>query len=214
MPNYVKAPSVDLSGLKGDEFQVALRVAINDLKDRESIFSEFLSEAGNPDKSNWERTIQYSHIHLLFAQTIVSTLLVESDRRIITQTSARPRVGAATIAAMRLAQSQLRKSEIASCEPTAAIPESCDHERIAYAHQPQRNHARIDREHQIGFAIRGVSITKRRWIIHGEHVPMSAGGFFEPHARWSQAIHWEFRARLIRASSGKFTQRDSGDHSR
>jgi hypothetical protein len=88
MPNYVKAPSVDLSCLKGDEFQVALRVAINDLRDRESIFSEFLSEAGNPDKSNWERTIQYSRLHLLFAQTIVSTLLVESDRRIITQTSA------------------------------------------------------------------------------------------------------------------------------
>ena len=214
MPNYVKAPSVDLSCLKGDEFQVALRVAVNDLRDRESIFSEFLSEAGNPDKSNWERTIQYSHIHLLFAQTIVSTLLVESDRRIITQTGAQPRVGAATSAAIRLAQGQLRKSEIASCEPTAAIPESRDHERIVHAHQPQRNHARNDREHQIVFAIRGASITKRRWIIHGEHVPMSAGGSFEPHARWSQAIHWECRASLIRASSGKFTQRDSGDHSR
>jgi len=213
MPNYVKAPSVDLSCLKGDEFQVALRVAINDLRDRESIFSEFLSEAGNPDKSNWERTIQYSRLHLLFAQTIVSTLLVESDRRIITQTSAQPRVGAATSVAMRLAQGQLRKSEIASCEPTAAIPESRDNERIAHAHQPHRNHARIDREHQIGFAIRGV-IIKRRWIIHGEHVPMNAGGFFEPHSRWSQAIHWEFRARQIRAASGKLTQRDNGDTSR
>lgn len=213
MPNYVKAPSVDLSCLKGDEFQVALRVAINDLRDRESIFSEFLSEAGNPDKSNWERTIQYSHLHLLFAQTIVSTLLVESDRRIITQTSAQPRVGAATSVAMRLAQGQLRKSEIAGCEPTAAIPESRDNERIAHAHQPHRNHARIDREHQIGFAIRGV-IIKRRWIIHGEHVPMNAWGCFEPHSRWSQAIHWEFRARLIRAASGKLTQRDNGDTSR
>ena len=213
MPNYVKAPSVDLSCLKGDEFQVALRVAINDLRDRESIFSEFLSEAGNPDRSNWERTIQYSHLHLLFAQTIVSTLLVESDRRIITQTSAQPRLGATAFAAMHLAQSQLRKSEIASCEPTAAIPKSRDHERIAHAHQLQRNHARIDREHQIGFAIRGV-IIKRRWIIHGEHVPMNAGGFFEPHSRWSQAIHWEFRARLIRAASRKLTQRDNGDTSR
>jgi hypothetical protein len=213
MPNYVKAPSVDLSCLKGDEFQVALRVAINDLRDRESIFSEFLSEAGNPDKSNWERTIQYSRLHLLFAQTIVSTLLVESDRRIITQTSAQPRVGAATSAAMRLAQGQRRKSEIASCEPTAAIPESRDNERIAHAHQPHRNHARIDREHQIGFAIRGV-IIKPRWIVHGEHVPMNAWGCFEPHSRWSQAIHWEFRARLIRAASGKLTQRDNGDTSR
>jgi len=211
MPNYVKAPSVDLSCLKGDEFQVALRVAINDLRDRESIFSEFLREAGNPDKSNWERTIQYSHIHLLFAQTIVSTLLVESDRRIITRTSAQRRVGAATSAAMRLAQGQLRKSEIASCEPTAAIPESRDHERIAHAHQPQRNHARIDREFQIGFAIRGASITKRRWIIHGEHVPMNAARCFEPHSRWSQAIHWEFRAHMIRAASGKLTQHDNGE---
>ena len=211
MPNYVKAPSVDLSCLKGDEFQVALRLAINDLRHREFIFSEFLSEAGNPDKSNWERTIQYSHLHLLFAQTIVSTLLVESDRRSITQTSAQPRVGAATIAAMRLAQSQLRKSEIASCEPAAALPASRDHERIAHAHQLQRKHARLDREHQIGFAIRGASITKQRWIIHGEHAPMNAGGCFEPHSRWSQAIHWEFRARLIRAASGKLTQHDNGD---
>jgi hypothetical protein len=213
MPNYVKAQSVDLSCLNDDEFQVALRVAFNDLRDRESIFSEFLSEAGSPDKSNWERTIEYSYLHLLFAQTVVSTLLVESDRRILSQTSAQPRVGAATSAAMRLVEGQLRKSEIASCESTAAIPESRDHERIAHAYQPQRNHARIDREHQIGFAIRGV-IIKRRWIIHGEHVPMNAGGFFEPHSRWSQAIHWEFRARQIRAASGKLTQRDNGDTSR
>ncbi len=213
MPNYVKAPSVDFSCLKAEEFQVALRVAINDLRDRESIFSEFLSEAGNPDKSNWKRTIQYSHLHLLFAQTIVSTLLVESDRRVITQTRAQPGVGAATFAAMRLAQGQLLRSEIASCEPTAVLPVSRDHERIAHAHQLQRNHARIDREHQI-FAIRGVSITKRRWIIHGEHVPINAGGCFEPNSRWSQAIHWEFRARLIRAASGKLTQRDNGDRSR
>jgi hypothetical protein len=214
MPNYVKAPSLDLSRLKGEEFQIALRVAINDLRDRESIFSEFINEAGNPDKSNWERTIQYSHLHLLFAQTIVSTLLVEGDRRIITQTSAQPRLGAATFAAMRLAQGQLRKSEMTSCEPTAALPESRDHERIAHAHQPQRNHARIDREHQIGFGIQGASIIKRRWIIHGEHALMNAGGCFEPHSRWSQAIHWEFRARLIRAASGKLTQRDNGDRSR
>jgi hypothetical protein len=214
MPNYVKAPSVDLSRLEGEELQVALRVAISDLRDRESIFSEFLSEAGNPDKSNWKRTIQYSHLHLLFAQTIVSTLLVESDRRIITQIGAQPRAGAATFAAIRLAQSQLRRSEIASCETTAALPVSHDHERIAHAHQLQRNHASIEREHQIGFVIRGTSIAKRRWIIHGEHVPMNAGGCFEPHSRWSQAIHWEFRARLIRAASGKFAQRDNGDCSR
>ena len=38
MPNYVKAPSVDLSGLKGDEFQVALRVAINDLRESRVYF--------------------------------------------------------------------------------------------------------------------------------------------------------------------------------
>jgi hypothetical protein len=213
MLKYVESPPFDLSRLDSEDFQVALRVALNDLRDHETVFEQFLSEAGHPDKSDWPRTVQYSHLHLLFAQTIVSTLLAESDRRIITRTIWQPQIGAATSAALTLAQGRLQKSEVASCEPTAPIVEFRNRERIVLPHLLQRNHARIDRKHQIGFAISGASITRRRWIVNDEPVPPDAAGCLEPHFRWSQAVHWEFRARLIRAASGKLAHRDDGDRS-
>ena len=184
MPKYIEIPPIDLSGLDGEEFQVALRVALNDLRDHETVFEQFLNEAGRPDSSNWPRTVQYSHLHLLFAQTVVSTLLAESDRRIITPTILQPQIGAATTAALKFAQGR----------------EFHDRERIPLPHIPQRNHARVDHKHQIGFAIWGESIIRRRWVVNGEHVQPHC--CLEPHHRWSRAVHWEFRAGKWLASYG------------
>jgi len=187
MPKYGEELSVDFSCLDGEEFQIALRVAVNDLRDQETIFAQFLSEAGDPDKSNWKRTVEYSHLHLLFARTIVSTLLAESDRRIITQAGSRLRTDAAISPAMRLAQGRLQKSQTANSEPGGPIPEFRDGKQIALDHHPQRNHARLHRQHEIGFAIRGPWIARRRHIENGEHVLGDATGCLERRYRWSRA---------------------------
>jgi hypothetical protein len=66
---------VDLSSLDGEQFQVATRMAYNNLKDRKNDFEQFVSEAAPA------RILQYSLLHLLFAQMIVAELSSESDRR-------------------------------------------------------------------------------------------------------------------------------------
>jgi hypothetical protein len=65
----------NLSSLDGEEFQVALRMAYNDLKDQKESFDQFVREAAPA------RILEYSYLHLLFAQMIVSELSAESDRR-------------------------------------------------------------------------------------------------------------------------------------
>jgi hypothetical protein len=175
-------------------------MAVNDLKANEAVFAEFLNEAGHADKSHWKRTVQYSHLHLLFAQTIVSTLLAECDRRIVTQ---QPGIGAATSAAIRLAQGRFHKPETAIFEPAAPILEFRDCVRRALDEHSERNHARIDHGHELGSAIRGQPIIWRHLIVNGERLPEGAAGGLEPRYRWSQAAHWEFRARLIRAASAQ-----------
>jgi hypothetical protein len=70
-----KEMEIDLSSLDGEQFQVAIRMAYNNLKDRKNDFQQFVSEAAS------ERILQYSLLHLLFAQMIVSELSSESDRR-------------------------------------------------------------------------------------------------------------------------------------
>ena len=186
MPKYVEEPSVDLSCLDGEEFQVALRIAVTDLRDQEAIFAEFLSEAGRPEKSNWNRTVEYSHLHLLFAQTIVSTLLAESDRRIITKIGSGPRIDAATTAARRLARGRLQKSETARPDAAAPILEFRNDERMAPTHRPSRNDARIDCEHEIGCAIPGPSIIQRRQVANGKPVLGDGANGVERRYRWSR----------------------------
>jgi hypothetical protein len=75
MQKHVKDLEIDISSLDGEELQVALRVAYNNLRDRKNNFDQFVSE-GAP-----ERILQYSLLHLLFAQMIVSELSSESGRR-------------------------------------------------------------------------------------------------------------------------------------
>jgi hypothetical protein len=70
-----KEMEIDLSSLDGEQFQVAIRMAYNNLKDRKNDFEQFVSK-GAP-----ARILQYSLLHLLFAQMIVSELSSESDRR-------------------------------------------------------------------------------------------------------------------------------------
>jgi hypothetical protein len=66
---------LESSNLNDEQLQIAIRVAHNNLKDRRSNFDEFLREGAHA------RIIQYSYLHLLFAQMIVITLNTESDHR-------------------------------------------------------------------------------------------------------------------------------------
>jgi hypothetical protein len=75
MVKHVKRMEINISSLDGEELQVALRVAYNNLRDRRNNFDQFVSESAHA------RTLQYSLLHLLFAQMIVSELSSESDRR-------------------------------------------------------------------------------------------------------------------------------------
>jgi hypothetical protein len=65
----------DASNLDGEQLQIAVRVAHNNLKDRRSNFNEFVNEGAH------DRVIQYSYLHFLFAQVIVTALGEESDLR-------------------------------------------------------------------------------------------------------------------------------------
>jgi hypothetical protein len=75
MLENVKGSIIDLSSLDGEEFQVAVRIAYNDLKDQKENFDQFVREAAPA------RILLYSYLHLLFAQLIVSELNAECDRR-------------------------------------------------------------------------------------------------------------------------------------
>ena len=75
MLKHLKGPTAGLSSLGGEEFQVAVRLAHNDLHYSKKCFDEFVSEAAPL------RILQYSYLHLLFAHMIVSELNKESDRR-------------------------------------------------------------------------------------------------------------------------------------
>jgi len=65
----------DASDLDNEQLQIAIRVAHNNLKDRKSNFNEFVQEGAH------QRVIQYSYLHFLFANMIVSALGEESDLR-------------------------------------------------------------------------------------------------------------------------------------
>ena len=65
----------DASNLDDEQLQIAIRVAHNNLKDRKSNFNEFVQEGAHP------RVIQYSYLHFLFANMIVSALDTESNSR-------------------------------------------------------------------------------------------------------------------------------------
>jgi hypothetical protein len=75
MLRHIKELVHDLSSLDGEEFQVAVRMAYNDLKDQKESFDQFVREAAPT------RILEYSYLHLLFAQMIVSELNAECDRR-------------------------------------------------------------------------------------------------------------------------------------
>lgn len=75
MLKHIKEWVNDLSGLDGEEFQVAVRMAYNDLKDQKESFDQFVREAVPA------RILEYAYLHLLFAQMIVSELNAECDRR-------------------------------------------------------------------------------------------------------------------------------------
>jgi hypothetical protein len=75
MLEHIKRLINDLSNLDGEEFQVAVRMAHNDLKDQKESFDQFVREAASA------RILEYSYLHLLFAQMIVAELNAESDRR-------------------------------------------------------------------------------------------------------------------------------------
>ena len=75
MRNAVKELLDFSSGLDDEQLQTAIRVAHNNLKDRKVNFDEFVREGAHA------RIIQYSYLHLLFAQMIVLTLNAESDHR-------------------------------------------------------------------------------------------------------------------------------------
>jgi hypothetical protein len=63
------------SNLDDEQLQIAIRVAHNNLKDRKSNFNEFVQEGAHG------RVIQYSYLHFLFANMIVSALDEESHLR-------------------------------------------------------------------------------------------------------------------------------------
>jgi hypothetical protein len=71
----IKGAISDLSSLDGEELQVAVRMAYNNLRDQKESFDQFVTEAAPA------RILQYSYLHLLFAQMIVSELRAEGDRR-------------------------------------------------------------------------------------------------------------------------------------
>ena len=54
-----------MSNLDGEQLQIAIRVAHNNLKDKRRNFDEFVNEGAH------SRIIQYSYLHLSFAQVIV-----------------------------------------------------------------------------------------------------------------------------------------------
>ena len=56
------------SNLDDEQLEIAIRVAYNNLKDRKSNFNEFVQEGAH------DRVIQYSYLHFLFANIIVSAL--------------------------------------------------------------------------------------------------------------------------------------------
>ena len=56
---------LESSNLDGEQLQIAIRVAHNNLKDKRRNFDEFVNEGAH------SRIIQYSYLHLLFAQVIV-----------------------------------------------------------------------------------------------------------------------------------------------
>jgi hypothetical protein len=64
------------SNLDDEQLQIAIRVAHNNLKDRKSNFNEFVQEGAHG------RVIQYSYLHFLFANMIVSALDEESHLRL------------------------------------------------------------------------------------------------------------------------------------
>jgi hypothetical protein len=65
----------DASNLDDEQLQIAIRVAHNNLKDRKLNFNEFVQEGGH------DRVIQYSYLHFVFANMIVSALRNESHLR-------------------------------------------------------------------------------------------------------------------------------------
>ena len=65
----------ELSNLDSEEFQVAVRMAHNNLKDQKESFDQFVREAAPA------RILEYAYLHLLFAEMIVSELNAENDRR-------------------------------------------------------------------------------------------------------------------------------------
>jgi hypothetical protein len=75
MLKRLKRSTAGLASLDGEEFQVAVRLAHNNLQDSKRCFDEFVAEAAPL------RILQYSYLQLIFAQTIVSELNKESDRR-------------------------------------------------------------------------------------------------------------------------------------
>jgi hypothetical protein len=52
-----------------------MRMAYNTLRDQKESFDQFVREAASA------RILQYSYLHVLFAQMIVSELIAEGDRR-------------------------------------------------------------------------------------------------------------------------------------
>jgi hypothetical protein len=65
----------DASNLDDEQLQIAIRVAHNNLKDRKLNFNEFVQEGAH------DRAIQYSYLHFVFANMIVSALDNESHLR-------------------------------------------------------------------------------------------------------------------------------------
>jgi hypothetical protein len=65
----------DASNLDDEQLQIAIRVAHNNLKDRKLNFNEFVQEGAH------DRVIQYSYLHFVFANMIVSALRNESHLR-------------------------------------------------------------------------------------------------------------------------------------
>jgi hypothetical protein len=75
MLKHIQAAISDLSSLDGEELQIAMRMAFNTLRDQKESFDQFVREAASA------RILQYSYLHVLFAQMIVSELIAEGDRR-------------------------------------------------------------------------------------------------------------------------------------
>jgi hypothetical protein len=75
MLKHIKEWVMELSSIDGEEFQVAVRMAHNNMKDQKESFDQFVREAAPA------RILEYAYLHLLFAQMIVSELNAENDRR-------------------------------------------------------------------------------------------------------------------------------------